>query len=338
MKRFTVVLALVALLVFSLSSFAFAAEDPVGFNSLDQKFKENNWKFGLTAEQMAELKGRDVKDRVKVNGKTLDYDVPPVIKEGRTLIPVRAITRGLGATVDWDDATKTITIKRDDITVIFTIGKMELYVNGVKEVMDVPAQLICNRTFVPLRFIAQALGDRVKYDPDTGDIDIDNPEQAPAAPTAPVVDDVANTFGWTLVPGYSALSQYQYSTDKGVTWQTCTANPQSVGNNKYDTGAVLVRVKADTALDTPAGKALASNAPFTITTIIEGSISALSSTEQVSVSYNYNGSVITSAFQVKGTTQVLINDQAAQFTNLQIADAVKITLQNDDMIKLEVTR
>lgn len=90
-----------------------------------------------------------------------------------------------------------------------------------------------------------------------------SPGNVASAPTAPVVDDVRNTFGWTLVPGYDELSAYEYSVDGGKTWQPVTANPQPVGDHDYPAGTVLVRVKGDVAAGTEAGLPLASDKPFT---------------------------------------------------------------------------
>ena len=94
-------------------------------------------------------------------------------------------------------------------------------------------------------------------------LDFNNPPQPPA-PTNPVVDDSANTFGWTNAAGFSNISDYQYSTDNGTAWSTCTANPQAVGDNYYAAGDVQVRVKADAATGRADGAALVSNQAFTI--------------------------------------------------------------------------
>ncbi|MFZ5643727.1 MAG: copper amine oxidase N-terminal domain-containing protein [Bacillota bacterium] len=110
--------------------------------------------------------------KVRANGKNIKFDVPPVIKEGRTLIPVRAIMNGLGAEVAWDEAAKTVTITRGDVTVVVTLDSRVITVNGQEQAMDVPAQLISNRTFVPIRFIAQALNMNVDWDEDSGTVDI----------------------------------------------------------------------------------------------------------------------------------------------------------------------
>ena len=85
-----------------------------------------------------------------------------------------------------------------------------------------------------------------------------------AAPTAPVVDDGRNTFGWTNVPGYADLSDYEFSTDGGATWSPVTANPQPIGDGLYAAGDVRVRVAASEAEGRPAGASLASDKPYTL--------------------------------------------------------------------------
>ncbi len=83
---------------------------------------------------------------------------------------------------------------------------------------------------------------------------------APAAPTNPLVNDIANSFGWTVVPGYNSYSYYEYSTNKGVTWRNSTANPQPVGDYNFPAGTVQVRLKATG--DAPAGSVLVSDKQF----------------------------------------------------------------------------
>ncbi|WP_338825823.1 hypothetical protein MTBGP_21400 [Moorella thermoacetica] len=100
---------------------------------------------------------------VRLHGQEVDWAVPPVIKEGRTLVPVRALCNGLGAAVDWDPDTRTITITKGDTVVKLALDSRVFTVNGQEQVLDVPAQLISNATFVPLRFVSQALGEKVNY-------------------------------------------------------------------------------------------------------------------------------------------------------------------------------
>lgn len=110
--------------------------------------------------------------KITVRGVIVECDVPPVIKDGRTLIPVRAVMLGLGAEVKWDELARTVTVTRSGKTVTLNLMSGDAFVNGRKVELDVPAQIIKNRTFVPLRFIAESLGEKVEYVEQTGEINI----------------------------------------------------------------------------------------------------------------------------------------------------------------------
>lgn len=88
----------------------------------------------------------------------VETDTPPTVVDGRTLVPVRAIFEAIGATVTWDAATNTATGVRGDVVVSIQIDNTTAYVNGAPRTLDVPAQLINNRTMVPARFISESMG------------------------------------------------------------------------------------------------------------------------------------------------------------------------------------
>lgn len=85
-------------------------------------------------------------------------DTPPTIVEGRTLVPLRAIFEAIGAAVEWDQSTYTATGVKGDTTVVVQLNNTIAYVNGEARTLDVPAQLINNRTMVPARFISESMG------------------------------------------------------------------------------------------------------------------------------------------------------------------------------------
>lgn len=96
---------------------------------------------------------------VLLNGAVVDFqDQQPVNKDGRVLVPVNAIFSALGAEVTWDQATKKITAVKGSTTIIMTIGSKTATINGQALTLDVPAQIIGNRTLVPVRFISEGLG------------------------------------------------------------------------------------------------------------------------------------------------------------------------------------
>ncbi|MEB3100863.1 stalk domain-containing protein [Ferviditalea candida] len=98
-----------------------------------------------------------------VNGEEPQFDVPPVIKDGRTLVPFRAISKALHADVTWDAQEKSVTVTKEGITVKLIIGSKTAYVNGQEVQLDVPAQTLDNRTVVPIAFVSQAFDAVVKW-------------------------------------------------------------------------------------------------------------------------------------------------------------------------------
>lgn len=100
---------------------------------------------------------------VILKGKVISFDQPPIIIDGRTLVPLRAIFEALGATVDWNGETQTVTSKKGNTTVSLTINDSTMYKNGKSITLDVPAQLVNNRTLVPVRAIAEAFDCNVDW-------------------------------------------------------------------------------------------------------------------------------------------------------------------------------
>ena len=98
--------------------------------------------------------------------------VPPYIKDGRTLAPIRAILEALGMAVSWDGATKTATAVKGDISISVTINSNIAIVNGVEKTLDVAAEITNDRTFVPVRFFAEALNMKVDWNPYTKTVEI----------------------------------------------------------------------------------------------------------------------------------------------------------------------
>lgn len=88
-------------------------------------------------------------------------------KEGRMLVPLRAIFEALGARVDYDSATKTITGIKGDKTIVLKVNNKLATVNGKQVILDVPATVIHSVTLVPVRFIGESLGADVKWESNT---------------------------------------------------------------------------------------------------------------------------------------------------------------------------
>jgi hypothetical protein len=101
---------------------------------------------------------------ITLNGAPVYTDVPPYIENSRTMAPVRSISEALGAKVEWNSESRVVTISSGDGTVIsLTIGDAVMTITKpetapVPVTMDVSALIKDDRTFVPVRYIAEALG------------------------------------------------------------------------------------------------------------------------------------------------------------------------------------
>jgi len=104
---------------------------------------------------------------VIIDGQSLEADMSPVIRNGKTLVPLRAICEALGMTVEYDEATKGITCTKGDNIIKLNVGGKEALVNGKVVKLDEPANVIRGRTLVPVRFLAENIGSKVSWDKTT---------------------------------------------------------------------------------------------------------------------------------------------------------------------------
>lgn len=122
-----------------------------------------------------DIKAVSIED-IYVKGNNIKFDTPAIIKSNRTLIPVRALTEGFGAKVDWNEEEKKATIIKGDIVIELQLDNNIAIVNGKEVELDVPSASYSNRTYVPLRFIIENLGLNIDRDEESGLIEIDGAE------------------------------------------------------------------------------------------------------------------------------------------------------------------
>ncbi len=111
---------------------------------------------------------------VFVDGDKVSYQSAPIVQNGSTLVPLRQTFEALGATVDWDNETQTVTSNKDDTTVVLTIGNNTAYKNNSSLNISVAPQIIDGSTFVPLRFVAESFGADVSWDGSTKTVTIES--------------------------------------------------------------------------------------------------------------------------------------------------------------------
>ena len=97
-----------------------------------------------------------------INNNTVTVpDAAPYIANDRTYVPFRALGEALGAKVVWDNDARTVTYTLSDTEIVMTIGDTTYTINGVEKSMDVAPEITGDRTYVPVRFVAEGLGFKV---------------------------------------------------------------------------------------------------------------------------------------------------------------------------------
>lgn len=104
----------------------------------------------------------------------LDYkfDVPPVQIYGNTYIQIRPLLEAFGASVDWDQESATVTVTKDETTIVCQVGGSTAFVDGEPYELLPSAVLVLGRTMIPLRFAAEALGLTVDWNEAAGTINV----------------------------------------------------------------------------------------------------------------------------------------------------------------------
>ncbi|MCD8391553.1 MAG: copper amine oxidase N-terminal domain-containing protein, partial [Firmicutes bacterium] len=120
---------------------------------------------------------------VYANGEQVDFSVEPIIENDRTLVEMRAVFEMLGADVEWDDITSTVTAVSDDITVTLQTDNDVMIVNDEEVQLDTPAKIIDDHIMIPIRAVSEALNAKVDWHNDLRRVVIDK-------------DPVWQDYGW----------------------------------------------------------------------------------------------------------------------------------------------
>lgn len=106
--------------------------------------------------------------KIYINGKVVESDQPPLLIDNRTFVPIRVIAEDLGATVNYDNKDRIVTIRRDKTNILLTIGddiaRISSDVETRPAILDAPAFLRNDRTYLPLRSISELFGMQVDWD------------------------------------------------------------------------------------------------------------------------------------------------------------------------------
>lgn len=100
-----------------------------------------------------------------VNDKKIELETPPIIINKRTMVPLRFIVENFGGNIYWNNLDSSIKIVFPEKEILMWINNSIAYINGDKYILDAPPVIINGRTLVPIRFVAEALGSYVFWNP-----------------------------------------------------------------------------------------------------------------------------------------------------------------------------
>lgn len=107
-----------------------------------------------------------------LDGQAVSCDPSPIIKDGRTLIPVRALFEDMGAVVSWNESERAVGLECFGVSVKMIIGDKTAVVNGIAVGLDTPPEIINGRTLIPLRFVSESIGLTVSWDGEKRRVDV----------------------------------------------------------------------------------------------------------------------------------------------------------------------
>ncbi len=162
---------------------------------------------------------------LSIDNKTIESDVAPQIIDGRTMVPVRAIFESVGAEVEWNAETKTITGTNGIVTVIMTLESNIALVNGEEVIMDSSPVIIDGRTLAPARYVAESFGCTVEWDSDNKAVIITSP--------------LSNTEMTTLEASTETTTEATTEATTAVTTET-TTNPMYSYDTYYAPGTYSI--------------------------------------------------------------------------------------------------
>ncbi len=139
-------------------TYILVSADPKAAATVSKEQREQNIKA---------LGGAVGQTNVLLNDKCISFtDAAPEAKNGRTMVPLRATLEAMGATVDYEQATKTVTVTGEKASFTHVIGSDVITrADGSTVKMDVHSYVTpSNRTMVPVRFFSQVLGYDVFWD------------------------------------------------------------------------------------------------------------------------------------------------------------------------------
>lgn len=182
---------------------------------------------------------------MQVNGEIISIDengTAPIVVDGRTMVPIRAVVEELGGEVSWDAAARTVTVTKDSDVISLTIDSNLAEVNSQSVERDTTPVIVNERTLLPLRFVSENLGAEVVWNAENRQITITGQNDAPVDETEIQQTDELTTEQLTTEQTTEQTEQTAVNLSDGKILIVYFTMPESDG---VDTVAGASRVVVD---------------------------------------------------------------------------------------------
>lgn len=110
--------------------------------------------------------------KLSVNGREITTEVPPLLDQGCVLVPLRVLSDAMGADVTWDPAGQAVQLFKNNVEIKLVLNSPQAIINDREVTLSPPVRTVCNRTLIPLRFIAEVFGAQVRWDSSQRAVDV----------------------------------------------------------------------------------------------------------------------------------------------------------------------
>lgn len=139
---------------------------------LEQSISQLKQQYAAMEKELAQIKASLLTEievvigqkTARIDGRTAQLDVAPLIINNRTMVPVRFIGEAFGASFAWDEATRKVTFQVRGREIVLFIDQKKARVNGSTVTLDTAPVIVNGRTLVPLRFVGEHMGATVDWD------------------------------------------------------------------------------------------------------------------------------------------------------------------------------
>ncbi len=153
--------------------------------------------------------------RVTIDGQPVAFPyAQPALIGGSVLVPFREVVEQMGGEVTWNAPARAVTITQQDNEVSLTVGARTAFINGRPVTLDAPARIIAGTTMVPLRFVGEALGAGVTWQPSARTVRILSGGGVGAGPRVSIESVTHDAAGW--IGTGSTLSVDMRATPGGI--------------------------------------------------------------------------------------------------------------------------